>query len=266
MLNSPSVIKIGGSLLKNDLAPFWAQVDTLAQKGPVIIVHGGGIQSTRLSVAIGHQPVFVNGRRITSAIDLQVHQWAVRGEINSGLVAAAYAGGIEAVGISGADAGMIKVEKRPPWIVDGREVDFGWVGDVVAVKSRALSALLKANIVPVVAPLGIDNSGALYNVNADTVAVELAVAMAAEELIFVTSTGGILFGNPEKHPEILPILDHRAVTTGIEDGWISDGMHMKLTAAMDGIQRGISRIRITNTEGISNAGSGTVLIREAVVC
>ena len=265
MQQSPTVIKIGGALLEDGLDRLWQQIGRLAKIGPVVVVHGGGGQCTELARMLGHEPTFVNGRRITSAVDLKVLQWVIRGEISSSMVATASKQGFRAVGISGADAGTVVVQKRPTWVIDQEVIDFGFVGDVVAVNPEAIDVLLKAGIVPVVAPIGVDNEGGLLNVNADTVAIELAVALTATELIFLADTGGVMASGPQDGNTVLSEIDHEQITRGIEEKWISGGMRMKMDAAIDGIERGIKSVRITDLEGLSAPGQGT-RIREVLSC
>jgi acetylglutamate kinase len=265
MQQSPTVIKIGGALLQGGLDIVWKQIGQLLSKGPVVVVHGGGGQCTELSRMLGHEPEFVHGRRITTALDLKVLQWAIRGEISSAMVAAASTQGIRAVGISGADASTVVVRKRPTWSIDQLDVDFGYVGDVAAVNPEAVDALLGAGIVPVVAPIGVDDQGGLFNVNADTVAIELAVALSAKELVFLSDTGGVVAPGDTDGGSVLFEIDHEMIARGIDDGWISDGMRMKMEAAIDGIHRGISSVRITDVKGLTASGKGT-RIREVMAC
>ena len=188
-----TVVKISGTLFDDAdaLASFWEAVRDLAAEGPLVLVHGGGKQATALAERLGHTPTVVQGRRVTTDLDLDVVQWALCGKLNTQLVATAARYGLRAIGLSGADDGLLQVEKRPTWTIDGESVDFGWVGDVTGVDPSLLDDLLTAGCTPIIAPLGIDTAGQVYNVNADTVAQNIASALGAQTLLFVTGTGGV---------------------------------------------------------------------------
>ena len=243
--SKPIVIKIGGAVLDEleGLEAFWQQVRHLHETAPVVIVHGGGKQATDLAHRLGHEPRIVHGRRVTTDLDLEVVQWALRGSVNAGLVAQAARHGLTAVGLSGADGGLLRVHKRPPWEVDGAMVDFGWVGDVERVESAVLESLLKAGFVPVVAPLGIDDGGHLYNVNADTVAHAIATALEVEQLFLVTQSGGVR----RVEDDAASHLAHCTRATydhGLATGWISGGMGVKLHIAFEALSAGIAEVFI----------------------
>ena len=176
-MRAPIVIKIGGAVLDN-LTRFWDQIK--AMDSPVVIVHGGGIQSTSLANRLGHAPKIIEGRRVTGPLDLKIAEWAMRGAVNVKLVAEANACGLKAVGLSGADGAMINVRRREPWLINGEKVDFGWVGEIVSIDTTLIETISDAGFISVIAPLGIDNSGQRYNVNADTVACTLAARIHAK--------------------------------------------------------------------------------------
>jgi acetylglutamate kinase len=189
-----TVVKLGGALLDDAalLADLWRQVGEMTATGqPVVVVHGGGRQATELAARLGHTPRILHGRRVTTDLDLDIARWAFRGALNTSLVAAAHREGVRAAGLSGVDGGTLRVHRRPPREVDGETVDFGWVGDVDGADATLLHVLLAAGVVPVVAPLGVDAEGLVYNVNADTVAVALAEALGADRLVFVAEAGGL---------------------------------------------------------------------------
>ena len=184
----PPVLKLGGAVLADPdaVASVWADVS--ATPGAVV-VHGGGAQATALARRLGHEPRIVAGRRVTTDLDLDVALYTLRGDLNARLVASA-TGGVRAVGLCGADGGLVTVRRRPPIEIDGATVDFGHVGDVEAVDVSVLRALLAADFTPVVATVCADDQGALYNVNADTVASEIAAALGGA-LVLVTEAGGV---------------------------------------------------------------------------
>ena len=253
------VVKLGGATLVDpaDLAGVWASVRALRDAGTrVVIVHGGGAQSTQLARALGHEPRVVAGRRVTSDLDLDVALYVLRGALNARLVASGLGAGVRAAGISGADGGCVRVERRPPREVDGALVDFGHVGDVVATDAALPRALLDSGFVPVVATVCADAAGALYNVNADTVAAALAVELAAARLDLVTGAGGVRRDASDPASR-LPQLDADAIERGVREGWITDGMRPKLTVALDALAQGVRSVRIVAPDALAVADAGT---------
>jgi acetylglutamate kinase len=244
-MSDPIVIKIGGALVDQPdvLDAFWTSVAELQQTHPVVVVHGGGPQITDVAHRLGHEPTIVHGRRVTTDLDLDIVQWTLRGQLNAQLVAQASTHGLLAIGLSGADGGVLRVTKRPPWTIDGQQVDFGWVGDVQRVNTHVLTHLLDAGFLPVVAPLGLDDAGQLYNVNADTVAHALAEALGAEQLLLVTETGGLkrCADEPASH---LHECDAATFEEGTATGWIYGGMRVKLHVAFEALRSGIGEVFI----------------------
>ena len=228
-----TVVKIGGALLGTDLSGFWQQVAAL--EGQVVIVHGGGPQSTDMARRLGHEPRMVRGRRVTSDLDLSIVKWVLRGELSTDLVRSALQASVRAVGISGADGGLVRVDRRPPWTVDGEDVDFGWVGDVTSVDARLVGDLLAAGWVPIVTPMGTDASGQVYNVNADTIALELAAALKADTFLLATEVGGVLGADGQR----IGRLPGAVADAGVRDGWIAGGMQVKVHVARQALARGV---------------------------
>jgi len=257
---SVSVVKLGGALLDDAdaLAAVWNGVAALREAGPVVLVHGGGPQSTALARKLGHEPRIVAGRRVTADLDLDIALWTMRGALNAGLVAAAQAAGLPAVGLSGVDGGLVSVEKRPPRDVDGTTVDFGHVGDVTGSAPAVLHALLGAGFVPVVAPLCADGSGRVFNVNADTVALTLADALGADALLLIAEAGGVFRAFPDAGSR-LPELDTTAFEAGVAEGWIAGGMRPKLEVGFEARRRGIAHVRICAPTDLTDALAGTGL-------
>ncbi len=255
-----TVVKLGGAILTDASAvdAVWTGVATL--RGPVVVVHGGGPQQTAIAARLGHTPRFVAGRRVTEHRDLQIALWALRGEINARLVASGVARGVAAVGISGADGPTVVVRRRPPVEVDGEAVDFGHVGDVVRVETRLVETLAGAGFVAVVSSVCVDAAGGLFNVNADTVATELAVGLGAARLLFVAEAGGV-FHDLADPASRLETLDDPTVTAGVADGWIAGGMRPKLTAGFMALGRGVADVRIVSPERLADETAGTRLVR-----
>lgn len=244
-MSPPIVIKIGGALLEkpDGLETLWSQVKRLHEAAPVVIVHGGGKQATDLARRLGHEPRIVHGRRITTDLDLEIVQWTLRGSVNAGLVAQAIRHGLPAVGLSGVDGGLLRVSKRPPWHIDGETVDFGWVGEVERVERKLLDHLLQGGFVPVVASLGVDADGQLYNVNADTVAYAIAAALTASQLLLVTPSGGVR-KNAAEPDSLLLHCDKATFEQGLAEGWITDGMRVKLHVAFEALDAGTAEVFI----------------------
>ena len=253
-----TVLKIGGALVSDAAAldTFWSAVSELSASRHVAVVHGGGTRATELAVRMDHEPRIVHGRRVTTDLDLRIVQWTMRGELNGVLVSGAAAHGLRAVGLSGADGGILLVSRRPPWEVDGERIDFGWVGDVDSVDAELLEVLLERGFVPVIAPIGIDAAGHLYNVNADTVSCAVAEALSADEYLLVTESGGVRRDaqDPATH---LATCTRDTFRTGRAEGWIAGGMRVKLKVAFDALSAGIPTVCIVPPEGILDHSLGT---------
>src|SRR6056297_269488 len=138
--SSPIVVKISGSLVAetDGMAALWSAIQTLAERAPVVLVHGGGQQMSEMADRLGHTPRRVQGRRVTTDLDLEIAKWTMSGALNTQLVAQAAAHDLTAVGLSGADSRQVQVSKRPPWEINGERVDFGWVGDIESIDSSLL--------------------------------------------------------------------------------------------------------------------------------
>jgi acetylglutamate kinase len=256
-----TVIKIGGVLLSDAVAIdlLWSAVASMRQGRRVVVVHGGGARATEVARQLGHEPRIVHGRRVTSQRDLEIVQWTMRGELNGRLVAGAAAHGVGAVGVSGADGPILYVVKRPPWNVGGEAVDFGWVGDIESVDPTLLDILLRAGYVPVVAPIGVDDAGRLFNVNADTVSCAIAGALHADEFLLVTGAGGVRRAAQDPST-LLDVCDASLFERGKREGWISDGMRVKLDIAFEATNAGVSKVYIVPPEGILDRSSGTRIL------
>lgn len=250
------VIKLGGALLAQDLSRFWSDLAQLTGTAEVVLVHGGGPQTTALASRLGHTPRIVEGRRVTTGTDLEILQWVIRGELNVEMVAAAHGNGVRAVGVSGADGGLINVHKRPPWTIQGEEIDFGHVGDVDRVDPTLLLALLQAGMVPIVCPPGVDAQGRLYNVNADTVALEVALSIGASELMLLTEAGAVL--NADMNP--VRRLSSSEALAGVEAGWIAGGMKVKTDIGRWALEKGISTVWIAHPDALLDRSNATRII------
>jgi acetylglutamate kinase len=257
---STTVVKLGGALLADPaaLAAVWGEVAGLRKTGPVILVHGGGTQVTSLARRLGHEPRIVAGRRVTTDIDLDAILQILRGQLNTRLVATARAAGIPAVGLSGVDGGLVRVERRPPQSVAGEVIDFGHVGDVAGCDPAVLHTLIDAGFVPVVASPCADAAGNLYNVNADTVALTLADALGADHLLLVAEAGGVFEDLADARSRIAEI-DAGGFEAGVAAGWIVGGMRPKLEVGFEARRRGVPHVRICAPAGLTDSLTGTTL-------
>jgi len=189
------VLKAGGdAFVSNETTrALMEQIGILHQVGiRVVVVHGGGPQSTALSKRLGLETHMVEGRRVTDAQTLEVSTMVLNGEINTRIVAMCRALGIPAIGLSGVDGGLIKAARRPPVQVGGQTVDYGFVGDILGLDTSILLKQLDNDLVPIVSPLSADDHGTVLNINADTVAAMIACELKAEKFIMATGTPGIL--------------------------------------------------------------------------
>ena len=259
----PTVLKFGGELLEapDRLAEVVAAVSGLAAQGPLVVVHGGGKEIDAECALRGIAKVAVDGLRVTDEATLDAVVAVLAGTINTRLVAALSAAGVPAVGLTGADAGVARVTKAPPHrAVDGRVVDLGRVGQPVAADTQGLLAHLVARgFVPVVACLGADDQGGLFNVNADTLAGHLAVSCAARELLIGGATPGVLDGQGATIARLsVPELDAM-----ISDGTASAGMVAKLVAARGALLGGVDAVCIADgrTSGGLLGRQGTAVTR-----
>lgn len=243
-----------------ELDEFWRAVRVLQTEAPVVLVHGGGKQMTALADRLGHTPERVHGRRITTELDLKIAQWSMRGRLNTTLVSQAQQHDLTAVGVSGADAELVRVTKRPQWEIDGAAVDFGWVGDIEEIDVSLLEGLLEQALVPVVAPLGIDAKGQVYNVNADTVACALATAMGAEMVLLVTGTGGVR-RRPDDPTSRITQCSEETVAEGVAAGWIDGGMRVKVETALEALGNGVDRAFICGADDVATRSRATEVVQ-----
>ncbi|MDX1563123.1 MAG: acetylglutamate kinase, partial [Gammaproteobacteria bacterium] len=231
------VLKAGGEAFASAEATraLVEQIGILHQVGiRVVLVHGGGPQSTALAEQLEIDAHFVEGRRVTDAAALNVMTMVLNGQINTNIVATCRAAGVPAVGISGVDANLIQAVKRPPVKSAGSSdaasfVDYGFVGDIEAVDTTVLDNLLDDNLVPIVSPLSADADGTLLNINADTVAAAIAGGLNAEKLILATGAPGILetLADPRS---LISYIDRGGLKKLRDEGKLSDGMLPKVAA------------------------------------
>ena len=244
----PLVIKLGGEVVGSGEAALLAgDLRTLVAEGArVAIVHGGGPQATDLQKRLGLPTVQIAGRRVTDAATLDVMKMVLAGKLNVDLCAALLAAGLSPVGLHGASGHVIRATRRPPrpYPSAGPEpVDLGFVGDVTGYNLGLLETLWAAGHVPVIACLGADAAGGIYNINADLVGNQLAAALGAQRLFLVTSTPGVLrdVADPSTRLTRLTCAEARAA---IADGTVTGGMIAKLEEAIAVVDQGVGAIHI----------------------
>ncbi|HTC14966.1 MAG TPA: acetylglutamate kinase [Steroidobacteraceae bacterium] len=236
----------------------------------VVLVHGGGPQLTELSAALGVPTRMVEGRRITDQKSIDVSAMVLNGLINTRVLAICRELNIDAVGLSGVDAGLVRAHKRAPTRTgNGELVDFGYVGDIDAVDAGVLNKLLDNGLMPVVSPLSADDNGTLLNINADTVAAAIGAALGAEKLILCTGAPGIL-GDVSDPGSLISYTDLQGLKRLHEAGHIADGMLPKARAIENAIRGGVRRVHVVSyqaPEGIlsevfTNEGTGTMIVAD----
>ncbi len=267
------VIKLGGAMTSEPivLKQLAHEIAILVEFGMrVVVVHGGGPQTTRLSERLGLAPRLVNGRRVTDPATLEAVVMSLNGAVNTAVLAACRAAGLPAVGVSGVDAGIVKARVRAPLAMEGHAepVDFGEVGEVASVDAAALGKLLDAGFVPILSPVAADDAGRVLNINADTVAAEVAAALGAEKLVFLTETAGILEDKADPG-SLLSYLDLDCLVGMEVSGAVDGGMLPKVHAARQALLAGVRRVHMVGgreqgsllVEVFTNEGAGTLVVR-----
>ena len=267
------VLKVGGEVFAEEARTraLMEQVGILHQVGiRVVLIHGGGPQSTDLAKQLGVDTTFVEGRRVTDGASLDIAMMVLNGQINTRVLAACRDLGVPAVGISGVDAGLIRAHKRPPVARAGAEpVDYGFVGDIDAVDADIVRKQLDNGLMPVISPLSCDENGTLLNINADTVAAAIAAELDAEKLILVTAAPGILEDAADPQ-SLISFLDRRDLDALRDAGKLADGMLPKAAAVDAALENGVSRVHIISwkvpdsllLEVFTNEGTGTLVVND----
>jgi len=269
------VVKLGGEVLKDGhaLDGVAAQISLLHSLGiRMVVVHGGGPQATALSRRLGVEPRIVAGRRVTDDEALEVAKMVYAGTLNVAVLAALRSHQLQAVGLSGVDAELITARKRPPVRVvdDGgatATVDYGHVGDIESVDPLVLTTLMEGRFVPVVASLAGDDVGNVFNVNADTVAESLAIALRAQKLVYLTSVPGVL-RDPKDPASLVTFADPDDLAELMASGALSGGMRPKVESCIRAATGGVERTHIIDgrvpdsllLEVFTGAGYGTMIV------
>jgi acetylglutamate kinase len=242
------LIKIGGEVVDSPvMAELAADIAELSARGErVVVVHGGGPQVTQMQRRLGQSPALVGGRRITDQATLEVIKLVVAGQVNVDACATLVAAGARPVGLHGASSLVVEAVKRPPRVVTGGgpdAIDFGHVGDVTAVNAELIALLSGAGYVPVIACIGADAHGHVFNINADAVANHLAVALDARALVLVSDVAGVLrdVADPSSRIGRLSVADAKKA---IAEGVITGGMIPKLEESFAAIARGVRAVHV----------------------
>ena len=269
------VVKYGGAAMEGDALKSSFARDVVLMKlvgvNPVV-VHGGGPQIGRLLERIGKETRFVEGMRVTDSETMDVVEMVLGGLVNKEIVNLINRHGGNAVGLTGKDGRLIQARKltmtrsRPE--LDAPEIiDIGHVGEVASIDTGVLEHLARGDFIPVIAPIGVGDGGMSYNINADLVAGKLAQALAAEKLILLTNTPGLL----DRDGALITSLDVKGVEALVADGTVAGGMLPKVRCALDAVQGGVQAAQIIDgrvehavlLEVFTSAGMGTFISRRS---
>ena len=260
------VVKYGGSAMVDEELKRNVIKDVVLLKlvgFKPIIVHGGGKEISRWVGKVGKEAKFVNGLRVTDKETMEIAEM-VLGKVNKELVTLVESLGVKAIGISGKDGGLLKVNKK---LSQGQ--DIGYVGDIKEVNPTILNELLEKDFLPIVCPVGLGDDFATYNINADDAACAIARAMKAEKLAFLTDIEGV-YRDPEDTSSLISELFVNEAKALIENGNVGGGMIPKLQNCIDAIESGVNRVHILDgriqhcllLEIFTNKGIGTAILRE----
>ena len=255
-----TIVKVGGAVVEDELQLSQLLKDFSAIEGRKVLVHGGGRKATKMAERLGIETKMVDGRRITDADMLEVVTMVYGGLVNKNLVARLQANGVNALGLTGADANAIRSHKRP--LKNG--IDYGFVGDVDQANGEMLGGLIEAGITPVMAPLTHDGEGHILNTNADTIASETAKALADlydVTLIFSFEKKGVL-SNPDDDDSVIATINHADFARYKADGTISGGMLPKIENALNAVDAGVSKVIITLATAIDGKHGTTIISEE----
>lgn len=265
------VVKYGGNAMVDDALEqsFARDIVLMKQIGMnPVVVHGGGPQIGKLLAQIGKESQFIDGMRVTDRETMDVVEMVLGGQVNKAIVGMIQKAGGRCVGLTGKDAGLIKAKKmtltRQNQALDAPEIiDLGHVGEVVQVDTHILDLMIHSDIIPVIAPVGYDDEGCSYNINADFVAGAVASALKAEKLMLLTNITGL----QDKQGNLLTGLTHAMVEGLIADGTIYGGMLPKIRCALDSVTAGVRSAHIIDgrvqhavlLEILTDEGVGTLI-------
>lgn len=262
------VIKYGGNAMVNGELKQSVMDDITLLKyigiNP-ILVHGGGPDISNMLDRVNIESHFVNGLRYTDAETMQIAQMVLIGKTNKEIVSNLNSKGAKAIGICGIDGRLIEAE-RLTTDSKGEEIDVGYVGKIKKINTHVIEMLANDEYIPVIAPIGVGNDGESYNINADTVAAEVAVALQANKLITLTDVPGVL----DSEGKLISILDEKSIAEAVADGIITGGMIPKIEGCLDTVQRGVKKSHIIDgriphsiiLEMFTEKGIGTMIIKD----
>src|SRR2546427_126288 len=270
------VVKLSGKITEDRtrLISLAEELALMHQVGiRLCVVHGGGKQLSDLAALMGVEQTIIEGRRVTDDATLEMAKMIFAGKINTDILAALRHRGVEAVGLSGVDGNIVHAERRPPKEVidrttgESEHIDFGHVGDIIEIDSRLLTVLLDQGYLPVISSLGADAEGRVFNINADTIAAEIAAQLQAEKLILLSDVDGIYLraGEPDTKLSRLTADEAEAM---INDGTATGGMIPKLQSITALLRRGVHSTHILSgtsrnallTEIFTDRGTGTMIV------
>ncbi|MEC7217298.1 MAG: acetylglutamate kinase [SAR324 cluster bacterium] len=262
--NQIIVIKYGGAaMIEEALKTSFAQDIVLLQSLGMqpVVVHGGGPEVSKVIQSLGQEVTFVDGLRVTTAENLKVAEMVLSGNLNKEIIAHLQTFGGKAVGLSGKDGNLIQADKKK----HASGIDLGYVGTIRQINPELLHLLMREQFIPVVSPIGMGSSGETYNINADTVAAAIAVALEARKVIFMTDVDGVLSDGKE----LISYLDTATAENLITNKVISGGMVPKIQAALDCVKANVRSAHIINgtdphsviAELFTDQGIGTQIVR-----
>lgn len=265
------VVKYGGNAMTEDhlMASFARDIVLMKLVGMnPVVVHGGGPQIGDLLKRVGKESEFIQGMRVTDRDTMDIVEMVLGGLVNKEIVNLIHQHGGNSVGLTGKDGNMImakklKVTKKTPGIDEPEIIDIGHVGEVVRINTGVIDMLIQGDFIPVIAPVGVDEEGHSYNINADLVAGKVAEALQAEKLMLLTNTSGLL----NKQGDLLTGLNAKMVDELIADGTIYGGMLPKIQCALDAVQGGVKAAHIVDgrvehavmLEVFTDEGVGTLI-------
>ncbi|MEC8596561.1 MAG: acetylglutamate kinase [SAR324 cluster bacterium] len=262
--NQIIVIKYGGAaMIEEALKTSFAQDIVLLQSLGMqpVVVHGGGPEVSKVIQSLGQEVTFVDGLRVTTAENLKVAEMVLSGNLNKEIIAHLQTFGGKAVGLSGKDGNLIQADKKK----HASGIDLGYVGTIRQINPELLHLLMREQFIPVVSPIGMGSNGETYNINADTVAAAIAVALEARKVIFMTDVDGVLSDGKE----LISYLDTATAENLIANKVISGGMVPKIQAALDCVKANVRSAHIINgtdphsviAELFTDQGIGTQIVR-----
>ncbi|MEX0681033.1 MAG: acetylglutamate kinase [Balneolales bacterium] len=254
------LIKLSGNVVSEEssLDKLSDYILSLKKQGKqVVLTHGGGMQTTDLSERLGLAVQQVAGRRFTDEQTLEVLLYIIGGKLNRNIVSFLRKHDISSVGISGIDGGLTTSSRRAPITIDGESMDFGLVGEIDSVDVSLAEQLLKSGFVPVIGCLTWSPEEGILNINADTFAIRISLALHVSELILLMNPPAVL--DADQNP--VPVLRRDDWQRGLKEGWIKDGMKPKLLTAFEALEKGIRSVRLTSAEVLATGG-GTKLVSD----